>query len=116
MPTSLTRSLDEMGTYFPLLAPSLKAINEALRHINFGQMDHLPYYEPIEGYSIAIRAPLEPQGPGRPPSVGHWQLEVTRADRDYRLLLQGRTDGDRELGELWFPGDSADGDPAGLDS
>jgi hypothetical protein len=103
MPSVMSCTVDEAAPYFPGLAAHLAPINQALRQINFGQMAHLPYYEAVPGYTLTIRAPLEPQGPGRPPAVGHWQLEVARDDRSYRLLLQGRARGPQELAELWFP-------------
>ncbi len=87
---------------FPELVQLLPEINKALRNINFGRMDYLPYDEPIAGYELAMRSELKPQGPGKPPSMGHWQLEVIRQDHPYRLILQGKADQGTELAELVF--------------
>ncbi len=92
--------IDELEPWFPGLVPWLAELNRSLRNINFGRMDHLPYYEPLTGYRLAMRADLVPQGSPRPPALGHWQIEITRDGAAYRLLLQGKACDEGELGEL----------------
>lgn len=99
----MTRPLNEVAHLFPDLEPLLPRLNQALRNINFGKMDHLPYYDPIPGYRLAMRADLIPQGGTRPPAIGHWQVEVIRDGYAYVLRLQGKSDRDQEIGELLDP-------------
>jgi hypothetical protein len=95
--------ISQAAGLYPDLAPLLPAINQALRHINFGQMDHLPYYDAIAGYRLHMRAELLPQGTGRPPHIGHWQLEVSRDGAPHVLYLQGKANSGEELCEVVFP-------------
>jgi hypothetical protein len=88
---------------YPALGDRLPAINQALRHINYGQMDYLPYDEAVPAYHLYMRAELTAEGPGRPPRVGHWALEITRDDRDYILVLQGKQRAQAEWADLIFP-------------
>lgn len=103
--TTLRKSLpiDQCTSLFPALSTLLPEINKALRNINFGRMDYLPYEEAIAGYALAMRSEIKPQGPGKPPAMGHWQIEISRADHPYYLLLQGKADKGTELVELVFP-------------
>lgn len=96
-------TVKELGRLFPEMQGLLPEINRALRQINFGKMEWLPYDKEISGYHLHMRAALSPQGEGRPPAVGHWQLEVSRDDRSYVLLLQGKVSGQSELGTLVSP-------------
>ncbi|MEB3102976.1 hypothetical protein [Ferviditalea candida] len=73
--------LSRIAPWFDDRLDFLMEINDALRNINFGRMDHLPYYETIEGYRLFMTAELAPQGPGKPPSVGHWQLVIQRENQ-----------------------------------
>lgn len=91
-----------VAALYPGVAAVLPDINQALRNINFGQMDQLPYEATIEGYHLFIRAELEPMGTGRPPQIGHWQLEIARDGADHRLYLQGKASGSEELCEIVF--------------
>lgn len=103
--------LSECLPLFPDLADSLDAMNRALRNINFGKMDYLPYEEEIPGYHFAMRTDLIPQGAKKPPAMGHWQLEVTRDNALYSLYMQGKAKDGQELGEISFPcGRSTDSD------
>lgn len=95
--------LSRAGDLFPGLADILAPINEALRRINMGQGEFLPYDHPVAGYQVHMRAELTPQGPNRPPQVGHWQLEIQRDDAPHVLYLQGKAGADGELGELVSP-------------
>jgi len=88
---------------FPGWEDQLPVLNEALRNLLRGKMDHLPYYTPVPGYELAMRAVLEPQGEGRPPRIGTWQLELVGFDPPRRLYLQGKREGEEELGLLWQP-------------
>jgi hypothetical protein len=88
---------------FPDLAQLLPEINKALRNINFGKMDYLPYETRCPGYQLTMRSEIVPQGPGKPPSMGHWQIEVSRQDYPYHLILQGKANTGTELGEIVFP-------------
>jgi hypothetical protein len=88
---------------FPDLADRLPSINQALRNINLGKMDYLPYEESQPGYGLSMRTDLIPQGAGRPPAMGKWQLEVVREDTSYRLLLQGKAQEGEEWAEIVFP-------------
>jgi hypothetical protein len=92
--------LASLDQWFPGQTEWLSELNRALRNINFGKMDHLPYYEPLDDYRLAMRADLIPQGAAKPPAIGHWQIEVTRQGLPFRLLLQGKSRGNDELGEL----------------
>lgn len=94
--------LDDCHSLFPDLAPLLPEINKALRNINFGRMDYLPYEQPVPGYELAMRSEIRPQGTGKPPAMGHWQIEVIRHDHPYRLILQGKADKQLEMAELVF--------------
>lgn len=94
--------IDALLELFPDMAEQLPHINKALRNINFGKMDYLPYDQPIDGYQLAMRAEIVPQGPSKPPSMGHWQIEVSRNEKTYRLLLQGKADKGQELAEIVF--------------
>lgn len=94
--------LSECLSFFPALANQLPAINQALRNINLGKMDYLPYDHATPGYELAMRSDMIPQGPGKPPSMGHWQIEVSREDTSYRLLLQGKAQQGQELAEILF--------------
>ncbi len=107
--------LSQVATLFPAMADQLPAINEALRRINMGRMEFLPYENPITGYELHMRAKLTPQGEGRPPQVGHWQLEVAGPEPCV-LYLHGKVGEGGELGELaWPPGSAPDAEeePAG---
>lgn len=99
----MSGTVEQFGAVFPAIALRLSEINRALRQINFGKMEWLPYDEVIEGYHLSMKAELTPQGKGRPPAVGHWHLEITRDDRTYFLLLQGKARGTVELAELVCP-------------
>lgn len=103
MKTSRSILLSQAGELFPAMAEMLAPINEALRRINMGRMEFLPYDHPVSGYQVHMRAELTPQGPDRPPQVGHWQLEIQRDDAPYVLYLHGKTGAEGELGELVFP-------------
>ncbi len=92
--------LDACSELFPELAQELPGINQALRNINFGKMDFLPYENAVPGYQLAMRADLRPQGDGKPPAMGHWQIEVIRDDAPYRLYLQGKAKAGQELAEI----------------
>lgn len=92
--------LSKIAPWFDDRLDFLMEINDALRNINFGRMDHLPFYETIEGYRLFMVAELTPQGSGRPPSVGHWQLVIQREDKGYELALQGSFKKGESLGEL----------------
>ena len=89
--------------FFPALGDRLPEINQALRHINYGQMDYLPYDQSVPGYHLFMRAELTADGPGRPPRIGHWALEITRDDQDYILVLQGKERAHTEWADLIFP-------------
>lgn len=102
-PLRIDGTLEDLGRLFPAMEPLLPGINQALRQINFGKMDWLPYDREVPGYHLHMRAALTPQGEGRPPAVGHWQLEVSREDRSYVLLLQGKASGQNELAVLVSP-------------
>ena len=104
--TSQTILLSRAAELFPGLADMLSPINEALRRINMGRMEFLPYDHPVAGYRVHMRAELTPQGPNRPPQVGHWQLEIQRDDAPHVLYLQGKAGADGELGELVSPEDT----------
>jgi hypothetical protein len=94
--------VSDCAELFPELQELLPAVNQALRNINRGKMDFLPYYAPVAGYALSMRADLIPQGSGKPPAMGRWQIEVTKHDASYRLLLGGKADRDTELAELIF--------------
>ncbi len=99
---SVTRSiaLKEVLPLFPGLENRLEPINDALRNINRGKMDYLPYEMVIEGYQLFMRAELIPQGSTRPPAMGHWQIEIVPAHESHRLLLQGKIRGTEHMAEL----------------
>ncbi len=102
-----TVPLNDCVDLFPLLANRLSEINQALRNINFGKMDFLPYEEEVTGYRLTMRSDLIPQGVGKPPAMGKWQLQVERLDADYVLILQGKAKAGQELADVSFPcGDS----------
>lgn len=63
--------------------------NDALRNINRGKADFVPYYEEIPGYALVMTAELRPRGTGKPPAVGLWQLAIRKREAPYELLLQG---------------------------
>lgn len=86
---------------FPGWEDSLLSLNEALRNLLRGKIDHLPYYTAVPGYELALRALLEPQGQGRPPAIGTWHLELVRLEPVQHLYLQGKKAGAEELGRLW---------------
>lgn len=100
--TEQTVILSQAGEFFPRMAHLLPSLNEALRNINFGKMDHLPFYDEVSGYQVAMRAPLLPQGTERPPAIGHWQVEISRDDKPWVLLLQGKSQSGEETGRLVF--------------
>ncbi len=78
----------------------LAGINEALRNINRGKNDHLPYYESIPGYSLVMTSELKPRGDNKPPAVGKWQLTVRREDQNIELALQGLVRDGQSFGDL----------------
>ncbi|WP_123809307.1 hypothetical protein [Kyrpidia tusciae] len=92
--------LPDLAPWFEDRLEFLNTLHEVLRNINFGRNDHLPYYEPIEGYTIYMMSELGPRGSGRPPSVGRWQLVIEPRDKPYQLALQGRLKDKRPVGEL----------------
>ncbi|WP_207711504.1 hypothetical protein [Sulfobacillus harzensis] len=101
--------LEDCRDLFPHFGQRLAAINQALRHINLGKMDFLPYEEEVPGYQLTMRSVLIPQGVGRPPGMGKWQIEVIREGVEYQLILQGKVKAGQELGEVAFPcGDGAE--------
>ncbi|MDA8194328.1 MAG: hypothetical protein M0Z53_10070 [Thermaerobacter sp.] len=97
-----TRPLDDLTRLLPDIEELLAPLNQALRNINYGKMDHLPYYHAVAGYQFAMRADLEPQGDRRPPAIGRWQLEISREGSAYRIFLQGKTKGQSEIGDVVF--------------
>lgn len=101
-PIHLSRPLENLSRLFPGLESLLPRLNQSLRNINFGKMDHLPYYDAVPGYQFAMRAALEPQGGQRPPAVGHWQLEITKDESNFQLRLQGKSKGETEIAEILF--------------
>lgn len=78
----------------------MEPINDALRNINLGKMDYLPYESVIEGYQFFMRAELIPQGSTRPPAMGHWQIEIVPEHQIHRLFLQGKIKGTDHMAEL----------------
>ena len=98
----LAVGLARAAPLYPALADRLGPINEALRRINVGRMDFLPYDQEVPGYHVHMRAELTPQGPGRPPQIGHWQIEIARDGADHVLYLQGKSGAAGELGEIVF--------------
>jgi hypothetical protein len=98
----LTVPLARAAALYPALADRLAPINQALRSINVGRVDYLPFDAPAAGYHVHMRAELTPQGAGRPPQVGHWQIEISRDDSDHALYLQGKHGAAGELGEIVF--------------
>lgn len=106
-------NLADCNAFFPELASVLPEINRALRNINLGKMDYLPYDQAVDGYHLGIHSELIPQGPGKPPAMGHWQLEVHHDVKPYYLVLQGKRDHEDELGEIvWRVSDDRDrGEP-----
>lgn len=98
----LSVPLARVEALYPGLADRLAPINQALRSINFGHVDFLPFDTPAPGYHVHMRAELTPQGEGRPPQVGHWQIEISRDDSDHALYLQGKNGAAGELGEIVF--------------
>lgn len=89
-----------LAAWFDDKTEFLTEFNEALRNINRGRNDHLPYYETIPGYVILMMSELKPRGDNRPPSVGRWQLIIQRVDREYELVLQGLVKDGAAVGEL----------------
>ena len=92
--------LSTLSTWFDDRSEFLAEFNEALRNINRGRNDHLPYYEKFPGYVILMMSELKPRGDNRPPSVGRWQLVIQRTDRQYELILQGQVKDGQAVGEL----------------
>lgn len=92
--------LSSIAPWFDDRLDFLTEVNEALRNINYGRIDHLPYYEPIPGYSLFMVSELTPSGSGRPPSVGRWQLVIQKEGKNYELALQGEIRQGQSLGEL----------------
>jgi hypothetical protein len=96
---------------FSEMADTLPQINRALRNINLGKMDYLPYDQAVNGYHVDIRSELIPQGPGKPPAMGHWQLEVHHDAKPYYLVMQGKRDHDEEIGDIvWILAPEQDGE------
>ncbi len=79
----------------------LSAVNKALRNINRGKMDFLPYSVPVPPFAWYMEALLTPQGENRPPAIGHWQLRLVSSE-DGEILLQGKSQGDEEQGTVIF--------------
>ncbi len=86
----------------PELNESLDLINQALRNINMGKMDHLPYYAAVPGIHVLMQAELSPQGDKRPPAVGHWQLLIAKDGAPYHVCLHGKVKGAAERAEVIF--------------
>lgn len=89
----------------------LTEFNDALRNINRGRNDHLPYYEALPGYKVLMISELKPRGENRAPSVGRWQLVIQREDRQVELVLQGLVLNGEGFGDLVVLGE----DPELLD-
>jgi len=108
-------ALSELDGAFQLDHSWLMALNQALRRINFGQWESLPYHEPRPGFVLAMRAELIPHGPGRPPGLGPWQLEIAPVGQPYVLRLEGRQSNGIDMGELFLCPETRDGPktPAG---
>ncbi|PSR34228.1 MAG: hypothetical protein C7B46_06675 [Sulfobacillus benefaciens] len=86
----------------PELEDFLNPTNQALRNINMGKMDHLPYYHAVPEIHVFMQAELSPQGPGRPPAVGHWQLLITKDNEPFQVCLHGKIKGSAERAEVIF--------------
>lgn len=101
-----TAPLPKIAPLIPEFASLLPAINQALRNVNLGKMDYLPYFYEIAGYTVSMTAILTPEGENRPPAVGHWQLFITPANRPYQVVLSGkasRVGGERGEVVFWCP-------------
>ena len=86
----------------PELGEFLDLTNQALRNINMGKMDHLPYYQAVPKVQVLMQAELSPQGAGRPPAVGHWQLLITKENKPFQICLHGKIKGSTERAEVIF--------------
>jgi hypothetical protein len=94
-------ALSLLNDRYPDLTAILDPVNKALRNINRGKMDYLPYSTPVPPFKWYMEALLTPQGENRPPAIGHWQLRLV-SDQDGEILLQGKVQGEEEQGILIF--------------
>lgn len=100
--------LSVLATWFDDRVDFLTEFNEALRNINRGRNDHLPYYETLPGYKVLMISELKPRGDNRAPSVGRWQLVIQREDRLVELVLQGLVLNGQGFGDLVVLGDASE--------
>lgn len=100
MNRSVKVKIASLRDFFPDLDGFLGDLNEALRNINRGRADHLPWYEEIPGLSLVLCSRLEPKGPGKPPAMGRWEVMVRLDGRPYELALRGMIREGSGVGDL----------------
>lgn len=98
----LAISLFRLDEWIPQFSGILTSVNKALRNINRGHMDFLPYSSEIEPFEWYMEAQLTPQGPDRAPSVGHWQIRIRHDNGMPDIILQGKSRDNEERGLLAF--------------
>ncbi len=98
----LNISLSRLDEWIPGLAETLIEVNRALRNINRGKMDFLPYCNSIDTLEWYMEARLTPQGSNLPPTVGHWQIHIVQDGNKPDIILQGKSRAQDERGLLLF--------------
>lgn len=99
--TTYPVALSYLETWYPGLPAILIPVNQALRNINRGKMDYLPYSQATPGFSWYMEALLTPQGESKPPAIGHWQLRLSSPD-GAEIVLQGKSQEREERGMVIF--------------
>ncbi|MCL4493755.1 MAG: hypothetical protein M1294_02970 [Firmicutes bacterium] len=95
-------SLLRLDEWIPGISQTLIEVNQALRNINRGKMDFLPYSKPIGSLEWYMEALLTPQGSNLPPAVGHWQIRIAQSENMPDIVLQGKSRAQDERGRLLF--------------
>ena len=98
----LSISLSRLDEWIPGLGRTLTEVNHALRNINRGKMDFLPYSNSIDTLEWYMEARLIPQGQNLPPAVGHWQIHILQGENKPDIILQGKSRREDERGLLVF--------------
>ncbi|WP_207654652.1 hypothetical protein [Sulfobacillus sp. hq2] len=102
MTTTYTTALSFLDQWYPGMGKTLIEVNAALRNINRGKMDFLPYTQPTENFTWYMEAVLTPQGENNPPAIGHWQLRLRATDDTFDIVLQGKSQEGNERGLIIF--------------
>lgn len=103
MNSRYTVNIDQLSRLIADFSPhQISEINSALRNVNLGKMDYLPYEAEVPGYTLSMSAILTPEGTKRAPAVGHWELHITPDLRPFEIILRGKSNQGQERADIGF--------------